>query len=162
METQIQIIAAILGLSQISLIFLYLSLKTNIKKTQLLKTKIKDVNVVNIQDSQATMDFFNQLLDTKFKYYLNSFMIAYFVSNQELEKKVIKKLKNDFYVDISTTLNDDQKNHLLTIFSKRGIELYIHQTFLRLLNDANIKFQVSGEGLDGVNKQMLDAIYKDN
>lgn len=124
------------------------------------KTKIeKKYQIISIQDTDASLDFLNKLLDIKFGYYLNTFLIAYFVNDKELDKKEIKKLKDDFYLDISNTLNNQQKNNLLRVFSQKGIELYIHQTFLRLLNDANIKFRDSGNGPDNVNKQTLNAIY---
>ena len=119
----------------------------------------KKYNAISIQDTDASLNFLNKLLDLKFGYYLNTFLIANFVNDKDLDKKEIKKLKDDFYLDVSNTLNTQQKYNLLRVFSQKGIELYIHQTFLKLFNDANIKFKNSGSGPDNINKQTLNAIY---
>jgi len=125
--------------------------------------KPKNVNTkMNIDDTIKTMSFFNNVLELKFKYYLNAHFIAYFVNDKDLDKKDIKKFKNDFYIDVSNMLCDDQKQQLLKVFSKQGIELYIHQTFLSLLNEYNIKFQNSNSGnvVDDTHARTLQAIYK--
>jgi hypothetical protein len=131
------------------------------KQKQISDLKVKNLKrkKLSINDTITLVAFFDQLLEVKFRYYLVSYIMANFVSDKELDKKDIKKLKEDFYTDVSATLNDVQKSRLLEVYSKKGIELYIHQTFLRLLNEANIKFREKGTGIDAVNKQTLNTIY---
>jgi len=116
-------------------------------------------NIANIDETVKIVKFLDDFMMVKFQYYLNTFIIAYFISDKEMDKKEIKKLKEDFYTDISNTLNDVQKDQMLKVFTKQGITLYIHQSFLRLLNDANIKFKNNGTEMDTMNRKTLDAIY---
>ena len=135
-------------------------LESIINNEQQKYTKLQN-SEISVKDSSDTLKFLNDLLDIKFGYYLNAYMLAYFVNDKELEKKEIIKLKTDFYSDVSKSLNNYQKNQILKVFSKEGVELYIHQSFLRLLNDANIKFKTSGNGgIDALSSSALKAIYK--
>ena len=131
------------------------------KRSKSVKKEI--INPMCIDDVIKTLDFFNSVLELKFQYYLNTFFIAYFVNDKDLDIKDIKKYKKDFYMDVSKMLCTDQKNQLLKVFSIEGIELYIHQTFLRLLNDYNIKFKNAGNQgnvVDNIHTRTLQAIYK--
>lgn len=114
-----------------------------------------------IKESKEVFEFLNELILVKFKYYLNVHFMANFASDKEIDKKDIKKFKNDFYLDVSSTLNDKQKNRLLKVFSQKGIELYLHQSFLRLFNDANIKFKNGEQSntVDSMNRNTMQAIY---
>jgi len=130
----------------------------NNHKIELLENK-KDKDEINIVESKNIVEFFDNLLVTKFEYYLNTFIIAYFVSDKELEKKEIKKLKDQFFIDVSKTLNKKHRDLILKVYDEKGVELYIHQTFLRLLNTSNIKLKADS-GMDNVNAKMLKEIYK--
>ncbi len=133
--------------------------ETYIKSYDLMKAKMDEK--LPIADTIKVMTFFDSFLATKFSYYLNTSMIAYFVNDKDIDKKEIKKLKIDFYSDVSNSLNNDQKADILKIFTKEGIELYIHQTFLRLVNEANIRFKSSNDtGMDALNTSTLNTIYK--
>ncbi len=114
-----------------------------------------------IKESKEVFEFLNELILVKFKYYLNVHFMANFASDKEIDKKDIKKFKNDFYLDVSSTLHNKQKERLLKVFSQKGIELYIHQSFLRLFNDANIKFKNGEQSntVDSMNRNTMQAIY---
>lgn len=120
---------------------------------------IKIDNSMSAKESKEIVDFIDSLLTVKFQYYLTSYILAYFVSDKEIDKKEIKKLKEDFYLDVSKTLCEQQQNRILKVFSKEGIILYIHQAFLRLLNDANVKFKNNDASLGNLSRRTLDAVY---
>lgn len=117
--------------------------------------------VCDIDETVKIVDFLDRMLNIKFQYYLNSYILPYFVNDKDLDKKEIKKLKEDFYADVSKTLNEGQRDLILKVFSSQGIVLYIHQSFLRLLNDANIRFKQGATGVDAVNQGTLNAIYSE-
>jgi len=114
-------------------------------------------NIINIKQTKQTFDFFNELLEIKFRYYLTSEILAYFLNGKEIPKKEIIKLKENFYIDVTKTLNKNQRENILKIFSNEGIEMYIHQTFLKLLNDCNIKYIKTDE----LDQKTINAIYND-
>ena len=151
-------IGTLMGIG-ISIFLWTLLFKANKSNKNIVKAKVEPMH---IDDVTKTLDFFNSILELKFQYYLNTYFIAYFVNDKDLDIKDIKKYKKDFYMDVSKMLCDDQKNQLLKVFSIEGIELYIHQTFLRLLNSYNIKFKNSNSGnlVDDVHTRTLQAIYK--
>jgi len=132
-------------------------LKEEIKKLKNEKTKIE--NELNPKDTITLLEFFDNILMEKFKYYFMSDILAYFSQGKELKKQEIIDIKEKFYVDISKMLSEDQKMRLLKIFSKQGIEIYIHQTFLKLLNESNIKYLDTSDNLD---KRSLDVVYDIN
>jgi len=118
-------------------------------------------NRISIQDSKEVFEFLNDVIKVKFNYYLNVYFLANFASDKEIDKADIKKFKNDFYLDVSSLFEYKQKERLLKVFSQKGIELYIHQSFLRLFNDANITFKngTQSNTVDSMNRNTMNAIY---
>ena len=116
---------------------------------------------LNIEDTTKYIQLLDKLLLLKFNFYVGTFFSAALVKHKELDKTEIKNIKEQFYIDVSSTLNDHQKNQLLKVFSKKGIEIYIHQTFLKLLNDLDMKFNNSKivEEND-LNDKFTKEIYK--
>lgn len=158
------ILIGIIGLFLIvSIVLGYLEYRSNNLKKVLKKEEEKFESnlkkVCDIDETVKIVQFLDGFLSMKFQYYLNTYILAYFISDKDLDKKEIKKLKEDFYVDVSKTLNKDQQELMLRVFTSQGIVLYIHQSFLRLLNDANIKFKQGATGVDAVNQGTLNAIY---
>jgi hypothetical protein len=141
----------------LSAVYFYAANKT--LKKQIDANAIKQKQLITVEDSMKTITFIDSLLLIKFQYYLNTYILAYFMSEKEIDKKEIKQLKEDFYMDISKTLNSYQQEQILKVFSKEGIILYIHQTFLRMLNDANIKFKSGDASVGNMSRRSLEAIY---
>jgi len=114
-------------------------------------------NELSIDETKNTVIFFDDLLDKKFKFYLGRYFLAKFTAGKEVLPKDIKKAKDEFSIDIEKCLTKHQMDRLLKIYSPKGIELYIHQSFLSKLNNANISFnnnintEVINEVLKGVN-----------
>lgn len=145
------------------LIFIILLINFNNTKTknklQVYKDIIQQATGLPIVDTINYRTFLDKMLEDKFQYYLTSYILAYFIQDKEIDKKEIIKLKNDFYVDIASTLNPRIIMDLHKIFTKQGLVLYIHQTFLKLLNDANIKFKNNAGELP-LTRKNLEILYK--
>jgi len=135
-------------------------------KNKNIKSEVKDedeeskVNKVSAKESSQILDNFDRLLKIKFDYYFQSELLAYFMKQKEIEKKIIIQLKNTYYADVEKSLSDQLKTDVLNLFSKQGAVLYVHQTFLRLLNEYNIKYQ--GNGQETLNRRVLEAYYDTN
>ena len=143
-----------LRLSQLDIKALKMTYETDLKNSDIYTS-------LTIDETIKEKEFFDNFLITKFEYYLTTHILAYFASDKDIEIKEIKSLKEQYYADVSKTLNNHQKARLLMIFTATGTELYVHQTFLRLLNDANIKFKQNNlTGMDALNQQTLNTIYK--
>jgi len=150
------LLSAVITFISIYIYFYIKELKSDKKKSIIEKSKKKHLD---IDHSIKSLEFFNNLLLTKYQFYFSSEILAYFLSSKEMPKKEISSIKEKFYLDVSKTLNNDQRDNLLKIFSIDGVKLYIHQTFLRLLNESNIKYLKTDTSLD---KKALDAVYDIN
>lgn len=122
------------------------------------KTLIVPKQPFNIKNAQATITLLDEMMLTKFRYYLSSYIQPFLEKDQEIEKKIIKKLKDDFYTDMLNVFNKDLMNQFLVVFDQKGIEIYIHQTFLRLLNERDIYHSNTNES--NLSQKMLNEIYK--
>ncbi len=130
----------------------------NIYKEQLNKeTKENDILKIE-QAKEIRIQMFNELLQIKFHYYFTSEILAHFLQNVALKRETINELKESFYLDVSKALNEETKNKLLEIYSVQGIKMYIHQTFLRMLNDANVKYTDE----NNLSRDALNAVYDIN
>ena len=81
---------------------------------------------------------------------------------KEISKENIKSIKNEFYIDVSSTLQTEQKYKLLEVFSEKGIEMYIHQFFLQKLNELDVKYKKQEATLTETSpaESLLKEIYK--
>ena len=149
------LLCIVISVLLITLITLYKA-KANI---EIYKSIIKTKQAMPIVDTINYRTFLDGMLYDKFQYYLTSYILAYFAQDKEIDKKEIIKLKNDFYVDVYSTLNPRVMAELHRIFTKDGLVLYVHQMFLKLLNDANIKFK-NNEREIPLTRKNLEILYK--
>jgi len=119
--------------------------------------RIQLTSQLSIDDTINYQKFFDNLLLVKFNFYANQYL-ANMLKGKSVDKSEIKSGKDQFYIDVSSTLNKYQKEQLLKIYSERGIELYIHQSFLRMLNDIDIKMYQTNDSDVGL--AMTKELYK--
>jgi len=128
-----------------------------IQMIYMINTKQEKNEVLSTSDKQEIMIFFDNILEKKFSYYLNVYFLANMIMQKEIEKKEIKKFKDMYYLDISNMINEETKHMILTVFTKKGLDLYIHQTFLKLLNKYDIKYRTEKTE---VSSALLREVYK--
>jgi len=116
---------------------------------------IENKKHIDIIEANEIILMFDSLLEKKFKYYNMIHFLAVFQSGKEPDIEVVKGIKQSFYTDISNTLSKDMEDLLIKIYNAKGLDLYIHQSFLRLLNEANIKYRVK----DDINPANLKTFY---
>ena len=153
MEIIYYIIAGVTVITTVIALLVHRSLhKKNTKEV------VKSTESVSAKEALVIISLLDEMMLTKFRYYLSSYLLPYFIKDQEIEKKTIKKLKEDFYIDVSSVFNAQLKMTFLKVFDQKGIEIYIHQTFLRLLNESNIQYNKQDGGT--ISQSMLNEIYK--
>jgi len=113
---------------------------------------------ININNTIKTKEFLDSFLEQKYRYYLTSDILAYFLNGKEIPKKEIQNIKEKFFSDVTMSLNKKQQENILKIFTSKGIELYIHQSFLKLLNESNIKFTDDTQ----LDKRAIQTVYDIN
>jgi hypothetical protein len=105
---------------------------------------------------QASLDYFDNYLKMKFNFYLLNDLMAQIITDKEIHSKQIFEIKSKFFTDISTSLNEDYLENLAKVFTKPGLQLYIHQTFLTLFNKSQLQYkEPDAKKFD---KRIVDAI----
>lgn len=110
---------------------------------------------VPIGTLESTYTFLNKILSDKFEFYLTGHILPYLVNGKSLDNKILHQLKDQYYIDVYKTINKDMQDRILEVFSKQGIVLYIHQSFLKAYNAAEIKYKG-----DSFSTQSLESFYK--
>jgi len=110
----------------------------------------KDSNVKtfkNIEPSKAkyVVEFLDDLIKKKYEYYLYKDILPVYIGNEYSKKEKFSKekfleLKEFFFNDIYMSLSSEMKKEIVMIFSKSGIEIYIHQRFATYFNKTDAKF----------------------
>lgn len=110
--------------------------------------------LINFSGSIAnSIEQFNNILAQKFEYYLLNDIMSYFIAEKEIPIQELKELKEKYYVDICLSLNPNFLNNLGEVYTKHGLQLIINQTFIKLLNKAQLSNRPKN-----INKRTLDAI----
>jgi len=138
------IYALIIG-SVVALIIIWIiTLIINTRKSKLNK-KEKPIKEFKPNNSKYIMDFLDDLIKDKYEYYLYKEILPVYLGNESNKKEKFNKekflqLKNFFFLDILKSLSKNVKIELMNLFTKDGIELYIHQKFATLFNKTDAKF----------------------
>jgi len=119
------------------------------------KPKIKSDKKENISNefkpstSKYTIEFLDKLITDKYEYYLYKEILPVYVGNisnkkEKFNKEKFLQLKEMFFSDINMSLSKNIKIELMNLFTRKGIEIYIHQKFATLFNKTDAKF-LNGE-----------------
>ena len=111
--------------------------------------------------------FFDSILKEKFDFYFYSHFLGLLVKNKEISKEEIKKIKLEYYADVSSLLSPEMKIIIKQIYSINGLEIYIHQYFLQQLNYADVTTQhkklnnqsAAGAELDKMSANNIRKLY---
>jgi hypothetical protein len=109
---------------------------------------------------QNSLQFFDRYLKTKFEFYLLNDFLANIIMDRDISQNVLSEIKQRFFVDVSTSLNERLIDNLAQVYTKAGLQLYIHQTFLTLFNKSmeHFKDNTNGTASAKINRRMIDAI----
>jgi len=116
----------------------------NLQKIQ--KEYLNTNKKVDFKYAEEAMNFLDKLIQEKYRFYLYSTMMPIYSNGQIPEKKEVKEIKNKIYLSIIGGLTTETKRSLLNFFTKKGIEIYIHEKIIGLMNETD--FKVSNRNIE--------------
>jgi len=116
-----------------------------LKETKQKESKSNNFKGIEPPKAKFIMEFLNDLIKKKYEYYLYKDILPVYIGNEYSKKEKFSKekfleLKEFFFNDIYMSLSPEIKNDIITLFSKSGIEIYIHQQFATYFNKTDAKF----------------------
>jgi hypothetical protein len=137
----------------ISLIYFLIKIKNN--QNNILDGNMnKNDKLYFKSELQQAHDFFNQFLKIKFEFYLLNDLMPQLLLSKDLTPTFIQEVKQKYFVDVSTGLNENYYELLGDLYTKPGLQLYIHQTFLTYLNKSQLQFKDDKK----IDKRIIDAV----
>ncbi len=141
----------------ISALFLYVILyRDQLKKNTNLHKRI-DASKIDFKYASEAMLFLDNLIQVKYDYHLYSTIMPIYLDKKIPEKKEIEQIKERIYVSIVGGLSPTTKKSILLFFNEKGIEIYIHEKIINLMNKTDFinseKFKESFRDIkgDGIN-----------
>ena len=89
---------------------------------------------IDFNYAKTTMDFLDRVIQDKFDYHLYNNILPIYLDKKIPEKKVISSIKEKIYVSVVGGLTPEVKKSILNIFTEKGIEIYINEKIMVLLN----------------------------
>lgn len=105
-------------------------------------------------NTRHTLIFFDNYLKSKYEFYLLNDFMPYFLANKEITASIINETKEKFFLDVSTSLNENLFDTLGTIYTKAGLQLYVHQQFLGMYNKSTLLYKDDKK----IDKRIIDAV----
>jgi hypothetical protein len=85
------------------------------------------------------MNFLDRIIQEKYKYHLYTSLLPIYLDRKIPEKKLISTLKEKIYVSIVGGLTPETKKSILNFFTEKGIEIYIHEKIMVLMNETDFR-----------------------
>jgi len=101
--------------------------------------KIKKEENIDFNKAQEGIQFLDNVIKDKFNYHKYSDLFPAYLDNKVPEKKLIHELKNKIYISVVGGLSQNAKNTYLRYFNQKGMEIYIHEKIMILMNETDFK-----------------------
>jgi len=115
------------------------------KKIKLLETK--PPQKANFEYNESALNFLDRLIENKYNFHMYTTLIPIYMDSKIPEKKTIKELKEKIYVSVVGGLSTKTKISILDFFTEKGVEIYIHERIMILMNKTD--FKTSGKYTEG-------------
>ncbi len=116
-------------------VFKLISVFTKEKPTALLD----EDRTVDPNHGQDALNFLDRVIKEKYNYHLYLTLMPIYLDRKIPEKKVIKELKEKIYVSVVGSLTSGVKREVLRFFTEKGIELYVHERIIILMNETDFR-----------------------
>ncbi len=130
-------------------IFIFFVIATGVKKVIEFSTRPKEpepeskelipIKEVDLTRGQVAMDFIDRLIQEKYNYYMYLELLPIYLDRKIPEKNVINKVKEKIYVSVVGSLSVDVKYEMLKFFTERGMEIYVNEKIVVMINRTDFK-----------------------
>ena len=94
---------------------------------------------INLVKGQQSIDFLERLIKEKYNYHLYLTLLPIYMDKKIPEKKIIDTTKEKIYVSVVGSLTNQVKTEMLKYFTEKGIEIFIHEKIIILMNETDFK-----------------------
>ena len=115
---------------------LYKKIKDLLQKNKDLKIRLENVDFKYAEDA---MKFLDKIINEKYKYHLYATLMPIYLDKKIPEKKTIGEIKEKIYVSVVGGLTSETKKSILNFFTEKGIEIYIHEKIMVLMNETDFR-----------------------
>lgn len=144
------------------------TLKVPKQNTENKSLVLNDIETLSkkIKLEEQVLKNLDNIMEKKFKYYFLTRLVpaiqneANVTEQGNVSKLLIKKNKEDFYLDVIKSLNVEYISILQDYFgNKKALDVYIVQYFIYTLNHGDLKLlKLNSEGFNSLNKSNIDEI----
>jgi hypothetical protein len=129
------------------------------KNTKEPLNNLTNEKVIDLVHGQETLNFIDRIVKEKYSYHLYLTLMPIYLDRKIPEKKKIQELKEKIYVAVVGSLSVSVKNEVLRFFTEKGIEIYVHERIIILMNETDFKnAEKFTEAFRDLNANKIDQI----
>jgi len=115
-------------------------------------------STVNFKTASEALEFINKITEEKFNFYLFGELLPLYQKSKIPETSVITEIKNSIYLSITASLTSDMKLEILKFFTKKGIEMHIHEKIMLLMNKIDYTLTSGSKNFNEINPNNIHKI----
>jgi len=115
-------------------------------------------DVVDFKAAEDVLNFLNKLIHEKFNFYLYSELLPLYQKNKIPENSIITEIKNNIYISITASITSNMKLEILKFFTRKGIEMYIHEKIMLLINKIDYGQAGANKNFNEINQNNIHQI----
>jgi heme exporter protein D len=145
-------------------ILIYLIQKTNTDNKTIdkeIQQEEEFIQKINITEGELILNFLDRFILEKYNYHKYLTLLPIYLDKKIPEKNIVQDVKEKIYVSVVGSLTKPVKSKILTFFTEKGIEIYIHEKIVILMNETD--FASTGkytEAFRDINLTNVDKILK--
>ncbi len=118
-----------------------------------------DKRYIDIAHGDKILNFLDRIIKEKYTYHLYLTLMPIYLDRKIPEKKHIQELKEKIYVSVVGSLTSNVKKEVLRFFTEKGIEIYVHERIIILMNETDFRStEKFTEAFRDLNPSKLDQI----
>ena len=114
--------------------------------------------LVNFKTASDALEFINKITEEKFNFYLFGELLPLYQKSKIPETSVITEIKNSIYLSITASLTSDMKLEILKFFTKKGVEMHIHEKIMLLMNKIDYTLTSDSKNFNEINPNNIHKI----
>ncbi len=94
---------------------------------------------IDLRKGQYSIDYLERLIKEKYNYYMYLELLPIYLDRKIPEKNVIRDVKEKIYVSVVGSITRQVKEEILTFFTEKGIEIFVHEKIVILINETDFR-----------------------